>query len=63
MTTAEGAAPVTERTMQLNDLKTSVERASYVVDPRAVAEAMLRRAAEHRAAQHAPDPKQGPGAS
>lgn len=40
-----------ERTVQLSDLKNSVQRASYVVDPRAVAEAMLRRAAEERAAR------------
>jgi hypothetical protein len=40
-----------DRIMQLTELKTSVERASYVVDPRAVAEAMLRRAAEERAAR------------
>ena len=38
---------------ELEDIKASVERAVYVVDPRAVAEAMLRRAAAQRAARAA----------
>ena len=42
--------PMTEeRTVQITDIKNSVERAAYVVDARKVAEAMLRRAAEQRA--------------
>jgi hypothetical protein len=39
---------MTEHTSELQDIKTSVEKADYVVEPRAVAEAMLLRAAELR---------------
>lgn len=41
---------MSERTSYVNDLKTSVEKASYVVDARAVAEALLRRVADVREA-------------
>jgi anti-sigma28 factor (negative regulator of flagellin synthesis) len=40
-----------DRTVQLNDLKTRIASASYVVDPRKVAEAMLRQAEQERAAR------------
>ena len=40
--------PLIQRTVHVKDLKSSVERAAYVVDSRAVAEAMLRRASELR---------------
>jgi hypothetical protein len=39
---------MSERTMQVNELKTSVEKAAYVVDPRAVAEALLSRVSDVR---------------
>jgi len=39
---------VSERTIHVNDLKASVEKASYVVDARAVAEALLRRVGDLR---------------
>ena len=39
---------MSERTTYVNDLKTSVEKASYVVDARAVAEALLRRVVDVR---------------
>jgi hypothetical protein len=38
---AEGRPPVTERTMQIDDLKTRIERDEYDVDPHAVAAAIL----------------------
>lgn len=40
-----------ERAMRIENLKHSIERADYVVDPRAVAEAMLRRVVAARAAR------------
>ena len=40
-----------ERSMTIEAIKSSVQHASYVVDPRAVAEAMLRRVVEERALQ------------
>ncbi len=40
-----------ERIMKLHTIKQSIDRASYVVDPQAVAEAMLRRVAAARQAQ------------
>jgi anti-sigma28 factor (negative regulator of flagellin synthesis) len=47
--TVEGRAQaVTERTIQLNDLKASVEKSAYVVDSRAVAEALLQRVVDMR---------------
>ena len=39
---------MSERTIYVNDLKASVEKAAYVVDPRAVAEALLRRVGDMR---------------
>ena len=39
---------MSERTIHVNDLKASVEKASYVVDARAVAEALLRRVGDVR---------------
>ena len=56
--TADGKAqPVTERTIQLTDLKASVEKSAYVVDPRAVAEALLQRVCDMRRARGAADPR------
>ena len=40
-TIADPRPPVTERTMQIDELKTSIERNEYDVDPRAVAEAIV----------------------
>lgn len=52
---ADGRAQtVSERTIYVNDLKTSVEKAAYVVDPRAVAEALLRRVGDMRRVRAAP---------
>ena len=39
---------MSERAIYVNDLKASVEKASYVVDARAVAEALLRRVGDVR---------------
>lgn len=39
---------MSERTIHLNDLKDSVDKAAYVVDARAVAEALLRRVGDMR---------------
>lgn len=39
---------MSDHTIDLQEIKTSVEKADYVVEPRAVAEAMLLRAAELR---------------
>ncbi len=46
----------TDQHMRLKDIQASVRQARYVVDPRAVAEAMLRRAVEERAARLASPP-------
>jgi anti-sigma28 factor (negative regulator of flagellin synthesis) len=42
-TPAEGRppVPVTERTMQIDDLKTSIQRDEYAVDAQAVAQAIV----------------------
>jgi len=47
----EGWTMTEKSDMQIEEIKTSVEHAKYVVNPRAVAEAMLARAAEQRAAR------------
>jgi anti-sigma28 factor (negative regulator of flagellin synthesis) len=38
---ADGSPQMKERTMQIDHLKTSIERDEYAVDPKAVAEAIL----------------------
>jgi anti-sigma28 factor (negative regulator of flagellin synthesis) len=48
---------VTERTIQLNDLKASVEKSAYVVDPRAVAEALLQRVVDMRCGARGANPR------
>lgn len=45
---------MSERTNHVNDLKASVEKASYVVDVRAVAEALLQRVADGRRGRPGP---------
>jgi anti-sigma28 factor (negative regulator of flagellin synthesis) len=53
----EGRAhTVSERTIHVNDLKASVEKASYVVDARAVAEALLRHVVDVRRPRAATPP-------
>jgi hypothetical protein len=48
---------ISERTIHLNDLKDSVDKKAYVVDPRAVAEALLRRVVDLRRSSGTPGPR------
>ena len=51
------AQAISERTIHLNDLKDSVDKKAYVVDPRAVADALLRRVVDLRRSKSAPGPR------